>query len=132
MCTNLLRLQMLAFLFSSSLLIVSCVTNPSTNNGNITTGNTNTNISGPVANSNSQTSTASPADNTPITMPVLDAMLADESFGNEVKGKVGLSDEELDKVKQAARNDVLKLDESNEDASTAAASKQTNEELKKI
>jgi len=121
------------FLFLS-LFLIGCVSNPPAGNGNIAIGNTNANVNTPSANANTntQTAVAPPVDNTPITMPVLDAMFADEAFGSEIKGKVGLSDEEFDKVKQAARNDVLKLDESDANSSTAAATKRTNEELKKI
>lgn len=45
----------------------------------------------------------------PFTMPMLDAMFVDEAFVSEARRVIGLTDEEFDKLKTTARNDVLSL-----------------------
>lgn len=69
-------------------------------------------------------------------MPVVDALLSDEEFVAEVKKSVQPSDEQLDKLKNAARDSVLKL---NEDAgsdefarSTKASTAQADKQIKEI
>ncbi len=89
------------------------------------------------ANSNKETSQAD-LQNVPVTLPVLDALLADDSFVNEVRKSVQPSDEDLDKLKNTARDAVLKLNEGASDdserstrASIAKAEKQVNDILGK-
>ena len=48
----------------------------------------------------------------PITLPVLDAFFADNSFGETLKTRLKLSDEEVTKLKELARAETAKLDES--------------------
>lgn len=84
----------------------------------------------PVANTQPVVNAASPspqpvqplADIT-VTLPVLDALLADEAFVNEAKASAQLSDEEVQKLRDAARNEVLKLtdDPSEDDGRSARA-----------
>jgi len=69
-------------------------------------------------------------------MPVVDALLSDEEFLDEVKKSVQPSDEQLDKLKNAARDSVLKL---NEDAgsddftrSTKTAISEADKKIKEI
>jgi len=121
----------ITLLFLSALLFAGCVTNQPVNDPNARVANANANTTVPPTNTNTQ-AIPSAADTTPVTMPVVDAMFADESFSADIKSKVGLTDEQIDKIKQASRDAVLKLDEADENASTTAAVKQTNEELKKI
>lgn len=71
--------------------------------------NTNVNVSNSVA---PQTETASTAAlNTPVTMPVLDAVLTDESFINEAKTSLQITDEQMQKLAAASRNAVLNLNQ---------------------
>src|SRR5215203_5012624 len=84
--------------------------------------NTTTN----TAPANSAPSVPNPTQNVgmPVTMPLIDAMFADEAFAQDVKGNVQLSDEELTKIRDVARNSVLELsaEPSEDDArSTRAA-----------
>jgi len=69
-------------------------------------------------------------------MPVVDALLSDEEFVSEVKKSVQPSDEQLDKLKTAARDEVLKLNESggaDDDArSTRASITAAEKEVKEI
>ena len=57
---------------------------------------------------------ANPADsartvNIPVTLPVLDAMFTDEAFVQEMKQKLQLTDEQVQKLKDASRDYVIKL-----------------------
>ena len=120
-------------LLLTSLLAASCTVNnqPATTN----TNSVPTNSQPVVANTNTAQPQppATPAnDTTPVTLPVIDAMFADESFAGELKSKAGLTDEQIDKLQQSARDAVLKLDESNENTSTKTSTETANSEIKKI
>jgi lipoprotein-anchoring transpeptidase ErfK/SrfK len=90
--------------------------------------NTSSGNAASTANSNSNTNTApaqpstESASNAPITLPVVDALLSDEAFLAEVKRSVQPSDEQLDKLKNSARDAVLKLGEDSEDDSRSTRS----------
>jgi len=80
-------------------------------------------------------STASSNENIPVTMPMLDALLADETTANQIKTSSQITDEQLQKLKDSARDAVLKLGEdANEDdaRSTSASSKEAEKEIKQI
>ena len=47
----------------------------------------------------------------PITLPVLDAFFADNSFADTLKTRLKLSDDEVTKLKELARSETAKLDE---------------------
>lgn len=124
------------YLFSfllASLLATGCTVN----NQPVTT-NTNsapTNSQSAVANTNTaqpQPPAAATNDTTPVTLPVIDAMFADESFAGELKSKAGLSEEQVNNLQQAARDAVLKLDEADENTSTKRSTETANNEIKKI
>ena len=91
------------------------------------TANTNTNQTG------SQPETADTS-NVPITLPVVDALLSDEAFVGEVRKSVQPSDEQLDKLKSAARDAVLKLgeDEAQEGRSTRASISDAEKQVRQI
>lgn len=113
------------------LLALACA--PNTQVNTTSTNATAANSQPSPANSNvatSQPPAAQPSNNTPITLPVVDAMFADESFANDLKSQVGLTDEQVSKLQQTARDAVLKLDESDENASTTASAKKANEAIK--
>jgi lipoprotein-anchoring transpeptidase ErfK/SrfK len=98
----------------------------------------------PQANTNTNAAsanTAAPAESAarnagmPVTMPLIDAMFTDEAFAQEAKTNVQLSDEELTKIRDAARNGVLELsgETSDDDArSTRASTDRTRQEIEKI
>lgn len=114
------------------LLLVSCVQNqPPANQAstnppaNTTPANTNTN--------------AAPANGgetarIPITLPVVDALLSDEQFVAEVRRSVQPSDEQLDKLKNAARDAVLKLTEEgvDDERSTRSSLAEADKQVKQI
>jgi lipoprotein-anchoring transpeptidase ErfK/SrfK len=73
-----------------------------------------------IANANVAQASPSPTQErenaTAFTLPLLDALLTDENFVNEAKTSLPLTDEELQKLKDTARNAVLDLsDESSND-----------------
>ena len=63
----------------------------------------------------------------PITLPVLDAFFADNSFAETLKTRLKLSDDEVTKLKELARSETAKLDES---AMDSAAGSHANVEAK--
>jgi lipoprotein-anchoring transpeptidase ErfK/SrfK len=71
----------------------------------------------------------------PVTFPVLDAFFADEDFARELKDKLGLNDDQINRLRNAAREKTAKL---REDAprsgtgSTAQATKLADQEVKAI
>jgi lipoprotein-anchoring transpeptidase ErfK/SrfK len=91
---------------------------------------TNANTAAPSA---APTPQATPAQTAylPVTLPVLDAMFADENFANELKSKLNLSDEQIEKLKQTAREATANLDET-DDGSTAAATRRAEEQIRGI
>lgn len=62
----------------------------------------------------------------PITLPVLDALLADEAFKTELKSKLQLSDEQVNVLRKVSSEEVAKLHKSNAEnqAGSAEASRQ--------
>jgi L,D-transpeptidase ErfK/SrfK len=109
----------------SSLLITfawagtACVTQPS--NSNLITTTTPS-----VAPTPSPTATSDVAA-TLVTLPVLDAFFAsDETFAKELSSKVVLSDEQIEKLRTAAREETSKLREngSGEHAGTTEAARE--------
>ncbi|PYS99051.1 MAG: hypothetical protein DMF63_13340 [Acidobacteria bacterium] len=138
--TSCARSRAIGLLFTTfCLALLGCT--PTTPNSNTAPAATNTNVTASTnassnANSNSTGGSEASASNVPITMPVVDALLSDEEFVAEVKKSVQPSDEQLDKLKNAARDSVLKL---NEDAgsdefarSTKASTAQADKQIKEI
>jgi lipoprotein-anchoring transpeptidase ErfK/SrfK len=91
-----------------------------------------------AANSNVNTNTAV-ASSAPsssqvqVTLPLVDALMNDEGFVNDAKSSLKLTDDQVQKLKDAARNDVLTLDENdnNDTRSTRAAIKKAEDTIKK-
>src|SRR5207244_4826786 len=68
---------------------------------------------------------ASPAPATeeavPITLPVLDALLADEGFRADLKSKLQLTDEQISALRKTSGDEVAKLRRSNAENQTGSA-----------
>jgi len=117
-----------------ALLMTGCVPpqDPSANQppSNVANGNTNT---APAANTQPVDQTARNAA-LPVTMPLLDAMFQDEAFAEEAKTSVRLTDEELAKIRDAARNAVLQLDSevADDERSTRASVEKTQKAIEAI
>lgn len=99
-----MRLFITIAILSALLLTAGCVPQPDSK--------TQTNSAG----SPSPLSSPSPlntdsANVKPITLPVLDAFFADNSFAETLKTRLKLNDEEVTKLKELARSETAKLDE---------------------
>jgi lipoprotein-anchoring transpeptidase ErfK/SrfK len=117
-------------------MLIGCVPNEPASNQQSANTNINTNTDA-IANSNVNESAMSEAvaSRIPITLPVVDALLADEGFVTEFRRSVQPSDEQFDKLKNAARDAVLKLGEdgSEDDTrSTRASRSNADKQIKEI
>ncbi|MBA2735954.1 MAG: L,D-transpeptidase, partial [Pyrinomonadaceae bacterium] len=117
-------------------LLSSCDT-PSVTNTNVTANaNTVSTANANVANA----ANAAPVNNKnvaqlPVTLPVLDAMFIDEGFNQELKAKLQLTDEQIEKLKTVSREAVGNLGETegeNYTGSTRAATKRAEEQIRGI
>ncbi len=127
------KLILLPVLSAAALLTFSCVP-PESSNANVSI---NTNLATTNANAANVAvdKKKEPNMKLPVTLPVLDAMFADESFSNDLKTKVQLSDEEIDKIKKTARDAVVKLgteDEESNSRSTRAAMERAGTQIREI
>lgn len=125
------------FTLAIALFSVACEQPQTTANTN-TNANTNTvAATSPAANTAvtpqpSQTSESTAA-TLPVTLPVLDAMFADENFAGELKTKLQLTDEQVDKLKTSARQAVSSLrEDGSESGSTRAALETSSSQIKQI
>jgi lipoprotein-anchoring transpeptidase ErfK/SrfK len=113
------------------LIAAGCV--PNAPDSSETTNSPVTNTQPPAVNANvARSEPPALSENTFVTLPVIDAMFADGSFAGELKSKTGLTDDQVSKLQEAARDAVLKLDESDQDESTKASTTKANNEIKKI
>jgi lipoprotein-anchoring transpeptidase ErfK/SrfK len=122
------NLKTLAAIAISTLLMLSCEYSP-----RVPTETANTQPS-PASNT-APSPSRTPVEIT-ITLPIIDALLADEAFVNEARSAGSLTDEEIQKLRDAARNEILRLsDDPSEDAlrstraATARAKKQVQQAL---
>ena len=96
------------FALTACLTITGCVVEP--------TNHANKNIvASPLP---SATASPSPAEEKaanaePLTLPVLDAFFADESFSGSLKTRLQLTDEQVTKLKELAHSETAKLNEEN-------------------
>jgi len=76
-----------------------------------------------------------PADDQQMTLPLLDAFFAQDSFASELKSKLVLTDEQVNKLKGIARQETAKLRESDSErsAGTAKAARvEASEQIKAV
>jgi lipoprotein-anchoring transpeptidase ErfK/SrfK len=96
------------FALTACLTVTGCVVEP--------TNQANKNIvASPIP---SATASPSPAEEKaaktePLTLPVLDAFFADESFSGSLKTQLQLTDEQVTKLKELAHSETAKLNEDN-------------------
>src|SRR5690242_303843 len=72
-------------------------------------GNTNSNVTTQVTPSPSPAATIK----SQITLPILDALLRDDTFVNELKSKLQLSDSQIQQLKQTANAELTRLRQEN-------------------
>jgi len=125
----------LSFFITTILFSFGCEP-PATN----TNATANTNANGSVSNMTANATNTSAQNNPstpamPVTLPVLDAMFSDESFAADLKSKLQLTDEQIDKLKTASSQAVsnLREDEKGEQAgSTRASLAQSDKQIREI
>ena len=91
-----------------------CTTTPSNNNSNVATTSTSPSPS-------SSPSTSAQESISHLTLPVLDALLSNESFASELKSKVQLTDDQISSLKRVSSTEVARLRETNAEDSTGDA-----------
>jgi lipoprotein-anchoring transpeptidase ErfK/SrfK len=107
------------------------------------TTNTGVNINANVQNTSVATNTnvAKPPENKetalamPVTLPVLDAMFSDEQFAGDLKTKLQLTDDQIQKLKQLSGEAVRNLSDEETDnysGSTRAETERANNEIRQL
>lgn len=116
-----------------TLAFVGC-TATTTNTNTNTTSNTNRTSNANTATTTPVSSNTANPNNVTVTLPLLDAMFAEESFANDLKTKLQLTDEQVSKLKNIAREATSKLREGDDknphQGTTAAARAQAENQIK--
>jgi lipoprotein-anchoring transpeptidase ErfK/SrfK len=110
------RLPYVSLVLGLSLVALSCVTQTPTNTNSV------------VASSPTPATAASPAPgavaeavSVPVTLPVLDALLADESFKGELKSKLKIGEDQIAALRKAAADEIARLQQSSTEPQEGAA-----------
>lgn len=106
----------------------------------VPTGNANTTNTATTNISSSPTPTPAAANTTgaanlPVTLPVLDAMFTDEAFAGELKSRLQLTDEQVERLRKIAREETASLREGegeDHEGSTAEATKRAAEKIREV
>jgi lipoprotein-anchoring transpeptidase ErfK/SrfK len=110
--------RLLLFSFLLGLFAIGCTVQPGNSNAPVTTASPATSPGASPVASASPSPSASQA-SVQITLPLLNALLADDAFVREAKNKVKLSDEQIDSIKQASQAAIDRLRAANaEDTDT--------------
>ncbi|MCA1633890.1 MAG: L,D-transpeptidase [Acidobacteria bacterium] len=100
-----------------------------------TTNTATTNKASPSATPTPTASSAISAANLPVTLPVLDAMFAEEAFAGELKSRLQLTDEQIARLRKIARDETAGLKEgAGEDhqGSTSEATRRAAEKISEV
>lgn len=123
-----------ALVLSFLLCGAGCVTQP-VNTANTTTTNSTTNTTSTANTPATVKTNATEATELPVTLPILDAFFQDTTFTSELKTKLQLTDEQVEKLRKMAREETGKLREADADdhsGTTAAARTRAAEQIKSI
>src|ERR1051326_1147637 len=96
------------FVLTICVIVSGCVVQPTNQANKDTTASPLPSATVSPSPSNNQTSAAQS-----LTLPVLDAFFADESFAGTLKTRLQLTDEQVTKLKDLARAETAKLNEEN-------------------
>jgi lipoprotein-anchoring transpeptidase ErfK/SrfK len=111
-----------ALSFLITLSLAGCtnapVTNAPTTNANANATNTNAMTSNANATTNASPAATNGASDQPVTLAVLDALFADESFARDLKSKFQLSDDQLAQLHKVAAEERTGLRESEAQSGT--------------
>ncbi|HZH29162.1 MAG TPA: L,D-transpeptidase family protein [Pyrinomonadaceae bacterium] len=75
------------------------------------------------------------ASNLPVTLPVLDAMFADEKFAADLKSELQLTDEQIERLRKVAREETASLRETEtgeHGGTTSAATARATQQIKSV
>jgi lipoprotein-anchoring transpeptidase ErfK/SrfK len=132
---SLLALSLAGFV----LAIGGCVNAPpatsNANAGNVNANSNATTLSSAPTPAASPVALGSSEAQAPVTLPVLDGLFADEAFAGELKSKVGLTDEQIEKLRSVAREETASLREGEADThggTTSAATARAAEKIEAI
>jgi lipoprotein-anchoring transpeptidase ErfK/SrfK len=103
-------------------------------NGN---AGTTTGVATPAASATPAAASANSAgaNNLPVTLPVLDAMFADEKFAADLKSELQLTDEQIERLRKVAREETGSLRETEtgeHGGTTTAATTRAAEQIKSV
>ncbi|HEX7312679.1 MAG TPA: L,D-transpeptidase family protein [Pyrinomonadaceae bacterium] len=110
-----------------------CTTTAPTNTAAPAAPATSASPAAPTAKATPAASGASSAAALPVTLPVLDAMFADEAFAGELKSKLQLTDEQVESLRKVAGEERASLDEGGESSgTTTAATRRASEKIQAV
>jgi lipoprotein-anchoring transpeptidase ErfK/SrfK len=118
-----------ALLVLAGMIVTGCVaepTNRANSNANIASSPT------PTATTSATPVSEKTSNTKALTLPVLDAFLANESFSGLLKTRLQLTDEQIAKLKEAAHSDTAKLSEASAGTSTGETATARTEAKEKI
>jgi lipoprotein-anchoring transpeptidase ErfK/SrfK len=122
-----------ALSFFISLSFAGCQTAPVSNAPTANANANAANVNAANVNAANTNAVAGDANSQPVTLAVLDALLADEAFARDLKSKAQLTDEQIEALRKAAKDERASLSESNADAqggATRAATERAAEKIK--
>ena len=124
----------LALVAALALLTASGCTTAPTNSSAPTAPTSAATPAAPAANATpAPNGSAASAANLPVTLPVLDAMFADDSFSDELKSKLKLTDEQVESLRKVAGEERAGLDEAGEQSDTTpAATRRAAEKIQSV
>ncbi|HVF58093.1 MAG TPA: L,D-transpeptidase, partial [Pyrinomonadaceae bacterium] len=132
---RILQATVLLVVTTFALGAAGCVNNAPTGTANTNAGTATTNATPATAATTPTPVNAAEAKNLPVTLPVLDAMFADEGFAGELKSKVQLTDEQIERLRKVAREETASLREGEGEehgGSTSAASARAAEKVREV
>src|SRR6266536_4464076 len=109
---------------------VSCVTQSPPASNSITTAPTPTPT--PAVSPSPASGVVTTASTVPVTLPVLDALFADEAFKAELKSKLQLTDDQISGLRKSASDEVAKLRQVNAEQQEGGAAEARDRAAEKI
>jgi lipoprotein-anchoring transpeptidase ErfK/SrfK len=126
-----LRITVPLIAFAIILAGAGCTPAPTGNNSNTNNANTTANANTAAPPPAARTSSSASSSNLALTLPVLDAFFADQAFASDLKSRLQLTDEQVDKLKNIAREAKAKLREGDDhQGTTSAAREQASQQIK--
>src|SRR5216684_4437520 len=106
----------LALVLALSLNGIACINQSPPNSNSVTTI-----VPTPAPSPSPMSGVVTAASTVPVTLPVLDALFADEAFKAELKSKLQLTDEQIDALRKISSEAVTKLRQSNAENQSGSA-----------